>query len=175
MVTSPGPGEPLAGPWQVIEIAELLDVIFASAPEPVGRSCVLAIDGRSGSGKSTLADRIHRAMAPSTIVHTDDIAWHHDFFDWSHLLVEGVLRPVWNGQAVCYQPPAGNVWGDPEPSRFLPISAWLSSRVLVPAGSTYSPGLTAQSGFSRTSTKPNAAASFEMMGPTNPGHSGGNG
>jgi hypothetical protein len=38
-------------------------------------------------------------------VHTDDIAWHHSFFNWSELLIEGVLKPLYNGEAVNYQPP----------------------------------------------------------------------
>jgi hypothetical protein len=41
----------------------------------------------------------------SAIVHTDDVAWHHSFFDWSDLLVEGILKPLRNGRTVSYRPP----------------------------------------------------------------------
>ena len=38
-------------------------------------------------------------------MHTDDAAWHHDFFDWAHLLADGVLAPWRAGQDVAYRPP----------------------------------------------------------------------
>jgi uridine kinase len=42
---------------------------------------IVAVDGRSGSGKSMFANKL--AAAPKVpIVHTDDISWHHSFFDW---------------------------------------------------------------------------------------------
>ncbi len=67
---------------------------------------LVAIDGRSASGKSTLAARIAAATPGAAVVHTDDVAWHHDFFDWADLLADGVLRPVRAGRAVSYRPPA---------------------------------------------------------------------
>jgi hypothetical protein len=47
------------------------------------------------------------------MVHTDDIAWHHSFFDWSDLLVEGILKPLRNGRAVSYRPPGWDKRGRP--------------------------------------------------------------
>ncbi len=67
---------------------------------------VVAVDGRSASGKSTLADRLSAHVPGSVVVRTDDIAWWESFFEWDHLLVEGVLRPVRSGAAVRYRPPA---------------------------------------------------------------------
>ena len=67
---------------------------------------VLAIDGRSGSGKTTVAGLLTSAIGAGAVVHTDDIAWHHSFFDWTDLLVENVLLPVGNGEAVEYRPDA---------------------------------------------------------------------
>ena len=34
------------------------------------------------------------ACAPEhvALIHTDDIAWHHSFFDWSDALIDGVLK-----------------------------------------------------------------------------------
>jgi hypothetical protein len=55
--------------------------------------------------KSTVAALLHRSAPASAIVHTDDIAWYHSFFDWSDLLVEGILKPLRNGRAVSYRPP----------------------------------------------------------------------
>ena len=65
---------------------------------------MVAIDGRSGSGKTTLAEQLTTRVPQSALVHTDDVAWHHSFFDWAPLLVEGVLRPVSIGQSVSYRP-----------------------------------------------------------------------
>ena len=98
------PVEPLAGPWRVTPICQLVALLF-DADRARGRPWVLAVDGRSGSGKSTVAALIHRFVAGSAIVHTDDVAWHHSFFGWSDLLVEGILKPLRNRRAVSYRPP----------------------------------------------------------------------
>ena len=66
----------------------------------------MAIDGRSAGGKTTLAECINKAVSGSAIVHTDDIAWHHSFFDWSELLLQEVLEPVRAGHGVAYRPSA---------------------------------------------------------------------
>jgi len=58
---------------------------------------LVGIDGRSRSGKSTLAALIARCIQEVVVVHTDDIAWHHSFFGWSDVLIEGVLRPLRRG------------------------------------------------------------------------------
>ncbi len=98
-------GEPAAGPWRVAPLAELVLVLAQATGEPVGRPRVVAIDGRGAGGKSTLADRLHQAVPASVVVHTDDVAWHHSFFDWADLLATGVLEPVRRGQPVRYRPP----------------------------------------------------------------------
>ncbi|GAA2027695.1 hypothetical protein GCM10009756_18980 [Pseudokineococcus marinus] len=83
----------------------MLDVLEQVAGTPTGRPRVVAVDGRGASGKSTLAERLHRAVPASAVVHTDDVAWHHSFFDWTDLLAGGVLEPVRRGEAVSYRPP----------------------------------------------------------------------
>jgi len=98
-------GEPAAGPWRAAPLAEVLDVLEQVAGTPTGRPRVVAVDGRGASGKSTLAEQLHRAVPASTVVHTDDVAWHHSFFDWTDLLAREVLEPVRRGQAVSYRPP----------------------------------------------------------------------
>jgi len=70
-----------------------------------GRPRVVAIAGRAGAGKSTLVGRLARAVPSKAVVHTDDVAWHHSF-GWIDLLLDGVLRPAREGQAVHYRPPA---------------------------------------------------------------------
>lgn len=99
-------GEPAAGPWRSVPIRELVDVLVDAAGNPDGRPRIVAVDGRGASGKSTIADRIIGEVPSSVVVHTDDVAWHHSFFDWAGLLAGGVLEPVRRGAEVSYRPPA---------------------------------------------------------------------
>ena len=46
------------------------------------------------------------AVPGSVVVHTDDVAWHHSFFGWADLLVDGVLARARRGESVAYRPPA---------------------------------------------------------------------
>jgi len=105
------PGEPLAAPWRVLTRSDFVELILNTREVPDNRPRVLAVDGRSGSGKSTIADLLHRSVPHSMIVHTDDIAWHHSFFNWSDLLIEGILKPLHSGKAVNYQPPGWQTHG----------------------------------------------------------------
>jgi hypothetical protein len=57
-------------------------------------------------GKTTLAERIWGAVPASTVVHTDDVAWSQAMFDWTDLLIGGVLEPVHRGEPVSFRPPA---------------------------------------------------------------------
>jgi hypothetical protein len=96
--------EPEAGPWR----AELLStVVNAVTRRGAGQSrpVVLAVDGRSNNGKTTLAERIRALVPGAVVIHTDDIAWEHSRFGWDDLLVDGILVPVHQGQAVSYRPP----------------------------------------------------------------------
>lgn len=64
---------------------------------------IIAVDGHGGSGKTTLAASM---TGPGvTVVHTDDLAWHHSFFDWAQLLVDDILVPYLAGTPVRYRPP----------------------------------------------------------------------
>jgi uridine kinase len=66
---------------------------------------ILAIDGRSASGKTTFANRLSSALnAP--LIHSDDVAWHHSFFDWWPLMLEQIIVPFRAGQAVDWKPEA---------------------------------------------------------------------
>lgn len=108
-----GPGEPAVGRWQVTPMIELVRLVFDRDRKPPERPWVVAVDGRSGSGKTTIADHLHRLVAASAVVHTDDVAWHHSFFDWSELLIEGVLKPLHHGEAVSYRPAGWESQGRP--------------------------------------------------------------
>src|SRR3712207_3850744 len=100
-----GPGEPSAAPWRVIAFSDFVRRVFDVDRKPRDRPWIVAVDGRGGGGKSTLAGVLHRFVPSSAVVHTDDVAWHHSFFNWSDLLIEGILKPLHNGNAVRYQPP----------------------------------------------------------------------
>jgi hypothetical protein len=106
MTMTLGEGEPAAGPWQVVPLAQLVRMLRPRDGAPSGRPWVLAVDGRSGSGKTTLAERICGAVPASTVVHTDDVAWSQAMFDWTDLLIGGVLEPVHRGEPVSFRPPA---------------------------------------------------------------------
>lgn len=95
--------EPAAGPWRVVPVTAL--------PGLLGAPAVLGVDGRAGGGKSTLAGRLAAAVPGAAVAHTDDIAWYESFFDWVHLLVDGVLEPARRGQVVAYRPPAWDARG----------------------------------------------------------------
>jgi hypothetical protein len=101
-----GPGEPQVERWKVIQLSELINRLFNTGSQVVQEPRIIAVDGRSGGGKSTLAHLLHKNLARSAIIHTDDVAWHHSYFGWSDLLIEGVLRPIRTHQPVSYRPPA---------------------------------------------------------------------
>lgn len=91
-------GEPAAGPWRVAPAAQVLTLL--------GRPRVLAVDGRSGGGKTTVAHRLAATVPGATVLHTDDVAWYHAFFDWADLMRDGILAPLRRGEPVAYRPPA---------------------------------------------------------------------
>ncbi|HET7474951.1 MAG TPA: hypothetical protein VFJ97_02885 [Dermatophilaceae bacterium] len=97
--------EPPAGPWRVQPVAEVAAWLRTRLGHPLARPAVLAVDGRSAGGKSTFADLLRQCVPRSWVVHTDDVAWYHSFFDWAPLLAAGVLEPVRRGEPVSFRPP----------------------------------------------------------------------
>ncbi|MBB5082268.1 uridine kinase family protein [Nonomuraea endophytica] len=100
------PGETEAAGWRVVTVLAAVQQLRDSSPEIIGRPRVIAIDGRGGAGKTTLAKRLREVVTNSAIVHTDDIAWNHAYFDWGSVLVENILRPLHRGEAVNFRPDA---------------------------------------------------------------------
>jgi ABC-type cobalamin/Fe3+-siderophores transport system ATPase subunit len=96
-------GEVEATGWRVETLSDVVRRLCEAVP---GRPLLVAVDGRGGAGKSTLVERLRKIVPASGVVHTDDVAWHHAFFDWGDLLVENVLRPLRHGEAVEFRPPA---------------------------------------------------------------------
>lgn len=107
------PGEVEATGWRAEPLLEVVQRLRRAAPAATGRPRVIAIDGRGGAGKSTLVDRLRGVVPASGVVHTDDIAWNQAYFDWGHLIVENVLRPLHRGEAVEFRPRAWVVHGRP--------------------------------------------------------------
>lgn len=125
------PGEPEATDWRVTTVATVVRQLFDAAPNVGGRPRVIAIDGRGGAGKTTLASRFSSVAPRSAIVHTDDVAWNHAYFDWGDLLLENILQPLHQGLSVNFRPPA---WIAHDRPGFLALPAvWTSSGSRVPA------------------------------------------
>lgn len=97
------PAEPEAGPWRAVPFPELVAELRTRCADRA--RAVIAVDGRSAGGKSTLTAQLAAALG-AHVVHTDDVAWWHDFFDWDDLLIGGVLEPYLAGDAVAFRPPA---------------------------------------------------------------------
>lgn len=100
------PGEIEAVGWQVVTVRDAVSQLCTVSPDVTGRPRVIAIDGRGGAGKSSLAKRLVELIPCSAIVHTDDVAWNHAYFDWGSVLLENILCPVHQGTAVDFRPKA---------------------------------------------------------------------
>lgn len=105
--------EPPAGPWRILSLVVLTALLLDVSAPVVDRPRIIAVDGPSASGKTSLARRLNGVVPRSAVVHTDDIAWWHSAFDWSALMVDGVLGPVRRGESVDFRPPAWEARGRP--------------------------------------------------------------
>jgi energy-coupling factor transporter ATP-binding protein EcfA2 len=97
------PEEPAVTAWEPVDDSGLRTRVQALLP--LDRAPLILVDGRSGGGKSTFAAQL-AGLVDATVVHTDDIAWHHHPIDWAELLVSGVLDPWRRGELVAFRPPA---------------------------------------------------------------------
>ena len=100
------PGEPEATGWRVVTVPDAVRQLREASPGVTGRPLLVAVDGRGGAGKSTLVERLQALVPASGVVHTDDVAWNQAYFDWGELMVESILRPLHQGKAVDFRPPA---------------------------------------------------------------------
>ena len=66
----------------------------------------MAINGHSSSGKSSLSRRLADTLPDCSVLHTDDLAWHHGVFSWDELLINDVLPALRTRRALQYRPPA---------------------------------------------------------------------
>ena len=62
--------------------------------------------GGPAAGKSTVAAQLALELGAAPVIHTDDVAWHHSFFDWWPLMREHILEPLRAGRDVSWRPPA---------------------------------------------------------------------
>lgn len=117
-------GEPPASGWRVVPLLDVVQRLRDASPGVTGRPRVIAIDGRGGSGKTTLASRLCELVPGSTVVHTDDVAWNHAYFDWAEVLASNILKPLHRGTAVDFRPPAWTTHDRP-------------GSITIPAGRTF--------------------------------------
>lgn len=94
--------EPKPHSWEVLDDGEL--TVRLRGTLPAGDRSLVLVDGRSGGGKSTFASRLTRLLG-AAVVHSDDIAWHHDPMEWADVLLDGVIAPWRRGEAVSFRPP----------------------------------------------------------------------
>lgn len=91
--------------WQSLSVETFLGRLIALVAP--GEVAVFGIDGRSRSGKTSLTAELGALGDDMAIIHTDDIAWHHSFFDWTPVLITGVLEPLRrDGPPVSFTPQA---------------------------------------------------------------------
>lgn len=125
----PDDDEPRFEAAATIPVEELARRVEAT-PARGGR-VVVAVDGRSAGGKTTFSARLTDGRDGWSVVHTDDVAWHHSFFDWADLLATGVLAPAVadGGEPVAFRPPA---WDERDRPGAVEVPA--GTRVLVVEG-----------------------------------------
>jgi uridine kinase len=90
--------------WQIIDVADFAQRVSNLAGP--GRPAIVAINGNSSSGKTSLSGLLARALPDCSVVHTDDLAWHHGVFAWDQLLINDVLPVLRRGEPLQYRPPA---------------------------------------------------------------------
>lgn len=94
--------EPQVSLWEALDDVELAAHVRAFFPAE--KAALVLVDGRSGGGKSTFAERLAQLLG-SALVHSDDIAWHHDPIHWADILIDSVIAPWRRGDAVHFRPP----------------------------------------------------------------------
>jgi uridine kinase len=70
------------------------------------RPAIAAINGHSSSGKTHLSLRLADVLSGCSVLHTDDLAWHHGVFSWDELLINEVMPVLRSRRPLHYRPPA---------------------------------------------------------------------
>jgi hypothetical protein len=104
-VPDAAPGESEVWPWRSTPLPALLELVLAAAGNPQERPRTAAVDGRGASGTSTLAARLSALAPASTVVHTDDLAWHEPLLGSGYLWPTTCCAPCTRGRALAYRPP----------------------------------------------------------------------
>lgn len=128
MRTPPGTSEPVVTGWCPVTLDTLADRLPRT---DIGRTRIIAIDGRSASGKSTLAEDLRAAIPGSAVVHTDDVAWYFSMFDWTAELSEHIIVPARKRQQVHYRPPG---WVAQGRAGAIDVPAYLGTLIVEGVG-----------------------------------------
>lgn len=157
------PGEAVAGPWKELLLADLANLLSSDGSDKsVSRPQLVAIDGRGGAGKTFLAERLRAEIPSSAIVHTDDVAWHHSYFDWDEVLIKNVIQPLRANEAVDFRPELWRVRGR---EGAIVVPAGMSVIWIEGTGSlrrSTLPLLDASVWFKLTETLPNGVFAYAM-------------
>jgi hypothetical protein len=90
--------------WQVVDLADFAQQVIELTG--TARPSIVAINGPSSSGKTSLSRRLAGALPNCSVLHTDDLAWHHGVFAWDSLLINDVLPVLRVNGPLYYRPPA---------------------------------------------------------------------
>ncbi|MFC7645523.1 hypothetical protein ACFQX6_36590 [Streptosporangium lutulentum] len=150
------PGETEAAGWRVMTVLDAVRQLRDASPDVTGRPRIIAIDGRGGAGKTTLAERLRKVVPNSAIVHTDDIAWNHAYFDWGAVLIENILQPLHRGTAVDFRPDAWIAHDRPGSITLPPAPTSSGSRAPASSVRSLPRGWTPRCGCRVTSMSKNA-------------------
>jgi hypothetical protein len=63
----------------------------------------VAINGHGSSGKTSLSRQLSAVLPDCSVLHTDDLAWHHGVFAWDELLIKNVLPALRDGHPLQYR------------------------------------------------------------------------
>jgi pantothenate kinase len=125
--------EPQYAAERFVSLERLRREIAARAGTISGRPLCVGLDGRSASGKSTASRVLAEGQSDWVVIHTDDVAWWHSFFDWDDLLLGGVLEPARRGDAVAYRPPP---WDERGREGTIEVPAGTSVLIIEGVGSS---------------------------------------
>jgi uridine kinase len=84
--------------WKEETLSVLAAKILNISPKPF-----ILIDGKGGSGKTSFALKLANIFS-ANIVATDDICWWADPIHWDDEMLNGIVKPWFNGKKIAYTP-----------------------------------------------------------------------